>query len=182
MEMIRYGFILLIICFFASLTLSATYKVTHTRIEAQAVTEEKESLDEVFPEASNFKDATLDDKNYYIAEKDNKDVGYIIKAEAKGYGGPISMLVGFDFNGEIKGIKILSHSETPGLGAKINEVRSGENVPWFLKQFEGKGVQNLELGDKPENIQAITAATISSTAVVDGVKKEVIEFLSRVKS
>jgi len=181
MQMLRYGFVLLIICFFASLTLSVTYKITHSRIEAQAINEERDSLAEVFPGATNFKDAVLDSNSYYIAEKDNKEIGYVIRVQTKGYGGLINMLVGFDINGEIKGVKILSHSETPGLGAKINEVRAGEKVPWFLKQFEGKFAKNLELKDTSEGIQAITGATISSNAVVSGIKKEVTEFISRLK-
>jgi Na+-translocating ferredoxin:NAD+ oxidoreductase RnfG subunit len=97
-------------------------------------------------------------------------IGYVIEA-AKGYRN-INMLVGLEC--EIK-IKILTHSETR-LG-KVNEIRYGEKQPWFLKQFEGKSTSDLELKD----IEAITAATISSKAVLDGVKKSVEEFLVKVK-
>jgi electron transport complex protein RnfG len=176
--MIRYGLILLTICLCASLVLSVTYQFTHSRIEAQLINEEKDALDEVFVGAVEFEENSLDGRSFYLAKKDNKDLGYIIKAQIKGYGGPIDMLVGFDFNGVIQGIKILTQNETPGLGAKIIEVRSGENRPWFLKQFEGKNVKDLELG---KDIQAITAATISSRAVLEGVKTEVKEFLEKVK-
>jgi electron transport complex protein RnfG len=176
--MIRYGLILLTICLCASLVLSVTYQFTHSRIEAQLINEEKESLDEVFPGATEFEQKDLGGRNYYLAKSERKDLGYIINAKTKGYGGEITMLVGFDFTGEIKGIKILTQSETPGLGAKINEVRYGEGRPWFLRQFESKNAKDLELG---KNIQAITSATISSRAVLDGVKKEIAEFLSRVR-
>lgn len=175
--MIRYGMILLVICLCASLVLSVTYKFTHSRIEAQQNTEEKDALDEVFPEANKFEDRAIDNKAYYVARKYNDELGYIIKAEAKGYSGLISMLVGFDFKGEIKGIKILSHQETPGLGAKIDEILRGESKPWFLKQFKGKIAQDLVLKD----IQAITGATISSKAVLDGLKKAVTDFLEKVR-
>jgi electron transport complex protein RnfG len=176
--MIKYGLILLTICLCASLVLSVTYKFTHSRIEAQVISEEKNALDEIFPEASEFQDKVIENTNYYLVRKNNRDLGYIIKVETKGYSGLISMLVGFDFNGEIKGIKILSQQETPGLGAKINEIRSGESKPWFLKQFENKNAKDLELG---KDIQAITAATISSKAVLSGVKKNVEEFLTKVR-
>ncbi len=175
--MLRYGIILLVICFCASLVLSATYKVTHARIEAQAVTEEKDALDEVFPEATNFEDKSLDGETFYLAKKDNQNLGYIIRVKTKGYSGLISMLVGFDSEGEIKGINILSQEETPGLGAKISEIRSGEKKPWFLQQFEGKKARQLDLN----NIQAITAATISSKAVLEGVKKAVMDFLLKIR-
>lgn len=175
-SMIRYGLILLSICLAASLVLSVTYKITQSRIEAQMIREERNSLAGVFPQATEFEDKTLDAENYYVAKKDGNKIGYVIKAMTKGYGGPITMLVGFDASGEIKGIKILSHTETPGLGAKINELRYGEDAPWFLKQFRGKRAQDVELKD----IQAITAATISSKAIVDGVKKSVTDFLARI--
>jgi len=175
--MIRYGIILLLICFCASMVLSITYKFTRSRIEAQAITEEKSALDDIFPEASDFGEEKLAGEAYYVARKDNKVLGYIIKAKAKGYASTINMLVGFDVKGVIKGIKILSQEETPGLGAKINEVRYGEHKPWFLKQFEGRKAQELDL----KNIEAVTGATISSKAMLDGVKKAVSEFISALK-
>lgn len=175
--MIRYGLILLSICLVASLVLSVTNKFTQPRIEAQEIAEEKNSLVEVFPQAGDFEEKESDGGRYYIAKKDNEELGYIIKATNKGYGGPITMLVGFDAAGEIKGMKILSHAETPGLGAKINEVRYGETGPWFLRQFAGKNAREISLDD----IQAITAATISSQAVIEGVKKSVTEFLTEVR-
>ncbi|MDP2940393.1 MAG: RnfABCDGE type electron transport complex subunit G [Candidatus Omnitrophota bacterium] len=175
--MFRYGIILLIICFCASLVLSVTYKFTQSRIEAQQVNEERNALDEVFPDATNFEDKQLEGKTYYLAKKGKKELGFIIKAETKGYSGLITMLVGFDFKAEIKGIKILSHQETPGLGSKIVEIRQGDKEPWFLKQFQGKRAQDLDLKD----IQAITGATISSKAVLEGVKKSVTDFLTQIK-
>jgi Na+-translocating ferredoxin:NAD+ oxidoreductase RnfG subunit len=47
------------------------------------------------------------------------------------------MMAGVDLNGTIEGVAVLEHSETPGLGAKINEIRPGVSEPWFLKQFKG---------------------------------------------
>lgn len=175
--MIRYGLILLSICLIASLVLSVTNKFTQPRIEAQEIAEEKNSLVEVFPQADDFQEKESGDGRYYVAKKDNEELGYIIKAVHKGYGGPITMLVGFDSGGEIKGMKILSHTETPGLGAKINEVRYGETGPWFLRQFAGKNAREISLDD----IQAVTAATISSKAVVEAVRESVTEFLTKVQ-
>ncbi|MBM3248857.1 MAG: RnfABCDGE type electron transport complex subunit G [Candidatus Omnitrophica bacterium] len=175
--MIRYGLILLLICFCASLVLSVTYKFTHNRIEAQGASEEQNALHKIYPEASDFDTEKLQEKTYYMAKQDNKLLGYIIKAETQGYSSVITMLVGFNPKGEIKGIEILFQAETPGLGAKISEVISGENKPWFLAQFQGKQAKDLDL----KNIQAITGATISSRAVLDGVKKSVSDFLTQIK-
>jgi electron transport complex protein RnfG len=175
--MLRYGIILLSICLAASLVLSFTYKITQAHIEAQLTADEKKALGEVFPQATSFEDKTFDGKSYYLATKDSQDLGYVTKVEAKGYSSTISMLVGFDQRGAIQGVEVLSQQETPGLGAKIAEIKSGEKKPWFLTQFKGKNSAELDL----KNIQAITAATITSKAVVEAVKNSVEEFLLKVK-
>jgi len=175
--MIRYGFILLTICLCASLVLSVTYKITQARIGEQLTAGEKSALKEVFADATAFEDKNLDGETYYVAKKDGQEIGYVIKTEAKGYSSTIVMLVGFDKTGEIEGLEVLSQQETPGLGAKMVEVKPGEEKPWFLQQFEGKKTGDLNL----QTIHAITAATISSKAVVESVKKSVEEFLAKVK-
>lgn len=175
--MIRYGIILLVICLCASLVLSFTYKMTQSRIEAQMTADEKEALKDVFPTATSFEDKTLDGKTYYIAKKDGQELGYVIKAEAKGYSSTIVMLIGVDKTGRIEGVEVLSQQETPGLGAKIAEIKAGEKDPWFLRQFAGKKIEEVDL----KNIQAITAATITSQAVTEAVRKSVEEFLVKIK-
>ena len=122
--MIRYGLILFIICLCASLILSFTYKVTQAKIEAQLTADEKTALKEVFAPATSFEDRTLDDKTYYVAKKEGRELGYITKVEAKGYSSTIVMMVGFDKSGKIEGVEVLSQQETPGLGAKIIEVKA----------------------------------------------------------
>ena len=85
------------------------------------------------------------------------------------------MIAGVDSNGTIQGVAILEHSETPGLGARINEIRPGESEPWFLKQFKGKNARAIAI---KKDIDAITGATISSKAVVDAINKTVSSFMS----
>ena len=80
-----------------------------------------------------------------------------------GYGGEIVMVVGVDETSAVSGVKVISHSETPGLGAKIT---TDEN---FKSQFAGKKLE----GDSVE-IDAISGATISSNAV----KKAITDSLS----
>ncbi|NLD22260.1 MAG: FMN-binding protein [Bacteroidales bacterium] len=85
----------------------------------------------------------------------------------KGYGGDINMTVGVDIKGHITGVKIGSHNETPGLGAKASE-------PEFISQF-GEVTINDKLVIVKQNkkaaneIQAISGATISTKAVTEGV-------------
>lgn len=86
-------------------------------------------------------------------------IGYCVITSTKGFGGDISLAVGVKPDGTAAGVKVLSMSETPGLGT-----RTGEDS--FLSQFKGK-TSDISLGS---NISAVAGATISSKAVFAGVK------------
>jgi electron transport complex protein RnfG len=88
-------------------------------------------------------------------------VGLVVKVAPRGYSSEIVMLVGVDPELRVKGMKILSQRETPGLGANVEK-------PKFQKQFIGKGVKDTI--EPKKDIDAITGATISSRAVCEGVK------------
>ncbi|MCM8765234.1 MAG: RnfABCDGE type electron transport complex subunit G [Candidatus Omnitrophica bacterium] len=168
--MIRLGIKLMSVCFIASSILTFTYKITNPRIISQKDKEEKEALKFIYAEAEEFKK----EDNHYLAYKNKNHIGYILKTSAQGYSGLIEMLVGFNKEGIIQGIIILEHRETPGLGAKISEVRYGEKKPWFLEQFKDKKASNLNFS----TINAITGATISTRAVLEAVRNCVEEFLN----
>ena len=87
-------------------------------------------------------------------------LGYCIEVAPSGFGGEISMMVGFEADRRIKGVSIVSLNETPGLGAKVKD--SG-----YLSQYIGKeGALVLK-----QDVDAIAGATISSRAVLDGVNR-----------
>jgi len=97
------------------------------------------------------------------------DIGYIAEGYGKGYSSYIHILTSVDKNFIVKKISILGHGETPGLGDEIEK-------DYFINQFEGKTSDNLIVikGEAPDQIEAITGATISSRAVAeDGVKNGV---------
>jgi electron transport complex protein RnfG len=145
---------------------------------ALALEGQRDALKAVSPDADNFIEKTVDGIDYFEAMKDNRLVGYCIKTSSSGYRGAIDMMVGIDLNGTIKGINILNHKETPGIGSKINEIKPGDREPYFLKQFTGKDARQIEIG---KDIDAVTGATISSMAVTDGIRDTVERFLSKVK-
>jgi electron transport complex protein RnfG len=99
-----------------------------------------------------------------------------IVTTSKGYGPPIEIIMAVDASGDrLAGIRIKKHQETPGLGANIVKVRPGEDEPWFLRQFKDLTSDRILLKPAGE-IDAITAATISSRAVVDAVREGLEEF------
>ena len=91
--------------------------------------------------------------------------GAAVKTSEGGFGGKIEMMVGFLADGTIKGTSVLSHSETPGLGANM----TGK----FKDQFVDKNPDDFKLIVKKDggNVDAITAATITSRAFSKAVDK-----------
>lgn len=176
--MFKFTITLTLVCIVAALVLGGTYSVTKPLIAVQQEKEQKQALEKVIESADDYKKKIIDDKPYYEAYKDNKLIGYAIFADGDGYSGKIEMLVGIDTEGVVGGIEILSQSETPGLGARCCEIKRGEKFPWFLKQFKHKKASELSL----KNIEALTGATITTEAIIDGVKEEAAEFLKGIKN
>ena len=87
-----------------------------------------------------------------------------MRLEPNGYGGPIKMLIGIDTEGCVKGISLLEHAETPGFGADA-EKDSFKNQ--YVNRQTPLAVSKTE--PKDNEIQAITGATITSTAITDAV-------------
>lgn len=93
-----------------------------------------------------------------------------------GYGGPMEILLGIDVKGRLLGVRVLSHTETPGLGDKIEASKSD-----WIKGFNGKGLDNLNESDwavKKDGGQfdAFSGATITPRAVVKAVHKALRAF------
>jgi electron transport complex, RnfABCDGE type, G subunit len=177
-QLVKFGLTLGAICLAATLVLAVTYEVTRPKIELQLKTEEQSALRSIMPSAESFKEKALDGIEYFEALKGTTVVGYCVRVTGSGYSGYIRMMAGVDPDGTIQGISVLEHSETPGLGAKINEIRPGESEPWFLKQFKGKDARNMAV---KRDIDAITGATISSKAVTDSIRKTVDDLLNKLK-
>ena len=130
-----------------------------------------EALAQTLPEASDFEAVECPQGQSVIKEvnrgsANGETVGYNITVTPKGYGGLIEMVVGISDEGRLTDIKILSHTETPGLGAKAAD-------PAFSGQFHEKIVEKIVVTTTPpaadNEIQAISGATITSEAVASGV-------------
>ncbi len=103
----------------------------------------------------------------YKATKDGQPVGIAVKTYSKkAFGDPIWLMVGFDTNLKINKISVLEQKETPGLGTKMGDKK-------FKIQFEGKdpAAFNMTVDKDGGEIHSISAATISSRAFCDAVKR-----------
>ncbi len=152
--------VLTLICLVAGASLSITHHFTEDKIREAEKAETERALSEIFPSAE-----FIGENGYYKAMKNGEFIGYAAIVEGKGYGGTIKMAIGICLDETIKRVRVISQSETPGLGSRVAEDE-------FLIQFEGKNLEELKLRGEGGEIDAITGATISSDAVVDIVREE----------
>lgn len=159
-NMIKPVVVLFTICLVVSGLLAATNNITAPIIAENALKAEQAALIELLPEAeaggfTEVEGVEMDNVNKVYKSNDN--VGYVITAAAKGYGGDVEWMVAFDDDGVIQGAKVLSQSETAGLGAKCEE-------PWFQEQFIGKSEDVSR-----DTIDMISGATITSNATITAI-------------
>ncbi|AZN37777.1 electron transport complex subunit RsxG [Iodobacter ciconiae] len=114
---------------------------------------------------------------FYLAKKAGKTVAAVFEATAPdGYAGKIKLLVGVDIDGQILGVRVVVHKETPGLGDYIDAAKS----PW-IEQFKGKelNAQNAAAWKVKKDgggFDYMVGATISPRAVTAAVKR-VLEYV-----
>jgi electron transport complex protein RnfG len=158
---------------------------TRPRIEAYRLEQLKLAIAEVLPAYDKYDEIKADGMVLYVGKNatESEPVGIAFEAIGNGFQGKISIMVGIsvDFK-TINAIKILEQLETPGLGTKIVSDPSNKQDPyWFSNQFKGllsvpmiEVVKNIK-PSKPNEIQAITGATISSRSIAtilnDQIKK-----------
>jgi len=177
---------LLIVTFIAGFVLSYANKKTAPRIKKLQEQKEEKARKDVLPGADKFQaeklnvNSTYIDNTYWKAyDNQNNLIGYVAQVLKSGYSSTIKIMVGVDLDKNIEAIKILEQAETPGLGAKCEE-------NWFQKQFNNLKAGNIEVMKKeiPDGrnaIKAITAATITSQAVTDGINKGINVLFQNVK-
>jgi Na+-translocating ferredoxin:NAD+ oxidoreductase subunit G len=178
-EIARLIIVLTVICAVAAAALSAVYTMTKDPIAKAAREEKLSAMRQIMPGFDNEPDAETvsipngkDEKGnditrtYYIARKGEEVIGVLFETSSPaGYGGTINVIVGVTTGGEITGVVVLKHSETPGLGAKITN-------PEWLAKFAGRSLQNTRWAVTKDggDIDYTSGATISPRAVVAAIK------------
>lgn len=170
---------LTIICVAAGAILAAVNMYTTGPIAATKAAALEEAIKAVTPEFDNkpSEEAYMaaisegDSVKIYPATKDGQFVGVAVESNTKkGFSGEIKVIVGFDAEGKLLNYSILQHAETPGLGAKMQEwFRMDKNKQNVL----GRSLTNGELKVTKDggDVDAITAATITSRAFLDAINR-----------
>ena len=170
---------LTIICVVAGAILAGVNMMTMEPIAASKAATLEKAIQDVTPAFDNkpTEEAYMavtgdgDSLKIYPAKKDGKFVGAAVESNTmKGFSGEIKVIVGFDGEGKLLNYAVLQHAETPGLGAKMQE--------WFRMEGKnqnvlGRSLANGELKVTKDggDVDAITAATISSRAFLNAVNR-----------
>lgn len=159
-----------------SAALAFVYLRTKGPIEAAAQQKEIAAIRQVLPEFDSDPNAAKTEQDgviVYRLSKQNQPVGYAIKTYTeKGFGGHIELMAGFLPDGSINQVTVLTHKETPGLGTKMSDLK-------FSNQFLGKNPEEYVLKVRKDGgqVDAITAATISSRAYCDALQRAFDTFI-----
>lgn len=179
-EILKLMLVLTTICFVAALALARVYELTREPIAHQKRLEVLRAIRAVLPDIDNepdkdavrlqLREATKDESReitFFRGRLDDKLTGVaFVVVSREGYGGNIEIMLGVDPQGTILGVEILTHLETPGLGAKIVQKP-------FTQQFVGRNLENTKWAVRKDggDLDQITGATISPRAVVEAVQE-----------
>ena len=166
MFIVRLTLTLLIITAVVAALLAGVNEITAPIIAAANEAKTQAAVNEVLPGGGQTIDFTGADASGLVSEVYASETGYAVKVSPNGFGGAIEMMVGIDKDGNVLGISIIKHSETPSLGAVAAAKGSaGENFRNSFVGLSGTVTVSKEGGEA----DTISGATITSRAVADGV-------------
>lgn len=155
----------------AAAALGGVYNLTKQTIDEQALAKQTAAISAVLPEHDRIADAEeVNGLQVYKAYMGDQFVGAAVESNADGFGGVQRIMIGFDAESNIVNYEVLEQQETPGLGTHIvewfkNADKPGQNI--IGRKATGAFSVSKDGGD----VDAITAATISSRAFLEAVNK-----------
>ncbi|MFT3931178.1 MAG: electron transport complex subunit RsxG [Spongiibacteraceae bacterium] len=176
-----HGLLLGIICLGMTLALMIGYRYTRNGIEAAALQDRLANLAQVLPaslynnnpvqDVQIIDDTQLSDQpiEVYLAKRDGKISGVAFQVKRSGYGGPITLLMALDAQGNILGVRVLAHKETPGLADRIDIGKDN-----WITRFDHRSLSNTSekawhVKKDGGDFDQFTGATITPRAVVGAV-------------
>lgn len=156
--------VLTLICAGVALLLAVVHMFTAPRIAAKEVAEKEVAIRSMIPDLVSFESADIKSMNenitgvseLFVVHTGGEEI-LCVNVAPKGFSDSINMIVAVNLDMKVIGLKILSHSETAGVGTKISNAD-------FLEAFFGINKTTLEGG-----VDTISGATVSSLAVKKGV-------------
>lgn len=172
---------LTIVTLAAAALLGGLYVLTEEPIQKQKIEKQQKAITSVLPQMEGLQIAEPEETSGMIVYKayvNDELIGAAVQTKENGFGGAFKLMVGFDSEGNIAGYEVLEHQETPGLGDHM--------VTWFKTD---KGNQSV-IGKNPAtmkfyvskdggDVDAITAATISSRAFLKAVEEAYDAYMNK---
>ena len=164
-DIIRLSLTLAIVGIVSAAILTAFYNLTDPIITARQEEDYRKALEEFFPGFDSFDTENLDEGQFdLIYDDDGGLMGIMATAIAMGYDGEILFNLAVSDEGEIIGVRIVSHTETPGIGDVIERDS-------FKEQFIGKSFEDpITAG---QDVDIITGSTVSSAAMINAIRQTV---------
>lgn len=172
--------VMLCIALVCSAAVAGVYLLTKERIAQAEENKRTVAIGEVLPEFDGMTKESVEvngeSLEISIATKDSLVVGYAVESSVNGFGGPVTLMVGFDAEGVVTGVKVLKHSETPGLGSLITEE---DNVLLGSVLGHNPSKMNFKVRKDGGDVDALTGATITSRAYIASVEKAFNAYLKQ---
>ena len=157
--------VLSVICVVITGALALTNDITAPIIEAATRAAQEKARQELLPDAVGFTQVEgVSVAGVSDVYKADNGVGVVVTSSAKGYGGTMTVMVGFNADGTIRQIKVTEQAETKGIGSKV----AGDKAYWA--RYEGVKAEPLVLNDQ---VDALTGATVSSKALLAAVNSAI---------
>ncbi|MCR4664862.1 MAG: RnfABCDGE type electron transport complex subunit G [Paludibacteraceae bacterium] len=164
--------VLTVVTLAAAALLGGLYVLTEKPIADQKKDKQEKAIKSVLPSIEGMEIAAPDTVKgmvLYKAYRDGEWIATAVETVENGFGGKFKVMIGFDKQGNVVNYEVLEHQETPGLGDKMvtwfkNEQKPGQNI-LGSNPAERKFVVSKDGGE----VDAITAATISSRAFLKAV-------------
>ena len=154
---------LLMVCLVSAGLLAGVYELTKADIAKAEQNKQENALKGVLPEFDTIKTDSIEGAPVFKAFKNGEYVGAATITSDLGFSDQIVVMVGIDNAKNIVNYEVLSQKETPGLGTKC--------VDWFKNQINGKSIDtDFKVKQDGGDVDAITAATISSRAFLNAVE------------
>ncbi|WP_118788271.1 electron transport complex subunit RsxG [Haemophilus haemolyticus] len=186
----RYGVLLGFVALLCTAISAGIFFLTKDKIDAVMAAQQRELLLQVIPQDyfnNNLLESAVipQDKNLlgiqkiYFAKKDGNVSAYAYETTAPdGYSGDIRLLVGLDPKGEVLGVRVIEHHETPGLGDKI-ELRISNWILNFTHQsINERNLSEWAVKKDGGKFDQFSGATITPRAVVNQTKRSALIMLN----
>ncbi|KOQ97109.1 electron transporter RnfG [Haemophilus sp. C1] len=186
----RYGILLGFVALLCTAISAGIFFLTKDKIDAVIAAQQRELLLQVIPQDyfnNNLLESAVipQDKNLvgiqkiYFAKKDGNVSAYAYETTAPdGYSGDILLLVGLDPKGEVLGVRVIEHHETPGLGDKIERRISNWILGFTNQPINEHNLSEWAVKKDGGKFDQFSGATITPRAVVNQTKRSALIMLN----